>query len=312
MAVTHFSGADLQTVLGFARPLLMVDHVTADPAAGRLTSQRLIDADEVVFQGHFPGHPILPGVLQLEAMRQTALVGLRAYAGPVWECTFLRSLLRAKFRKPVRPGDLLELTVDVLAAGPMAFQVQANCLVGGQLVSEARLLFTPLPQGADATTLPEGTPTPPVDIAPGQNPLDGAAIQGIIPHRDPFLFIDAISTQVDHQPEYTDLVAHKRIPPTAPYLAGAGPLIAPTLLTEMAAQAGSANVLGLPRNQGKIGYFLSLDDVCFLRPVPASSELRIVVRMGAMRERFGRGFGWIYAGPDLVSVQEIRFAVVDP
>jgi len=100
-----------------------------------------VTINEPFFQGHFPGHPIMPGVLILEAMAQVAGVGALTIPGNVGKLAYFLSINNAKFRKPVLPGDTLRIEAELLKAKMSVMQAHAIAKVGEEVVTEADLMF---------------------------------------------------------------------------------------------------------------------------------------------------------------------------
>ncbi len=124
-------------------PLLLVDRITELEANKRAVGYKNVTANEPFFQGHFPGNPIMPGVLILEAMGQ---VGGVLGAWSLGEETHRKEMLfigmeKVRFRKLVVPGDQLILEVDVLRGNPKqrAWKLAGKALVDGDLAAEAEL-----------------------------------------------------------------------------------------------------------------------------------------------------------------------------
>ena len=113
-------------------PILMIDRVKECEPGKRIVALKNVSVNEPCFQGHFPGRPIMPGVLILEAMAQAADETIYYYVG----------IDNARFKKPVVPGDQLELEVSVerIMRGIGKFACVAR--VGGQVVAEATILCT--------------------------------------------------------------------------------------------------------------------------------------------------------------------------
>jgi beta-hydroxyacyl-ACP dehydratase FabZ len=97
--------------------------------------------NEHFFTGHFPGRPVMPGVLIIEAMAQVAGVLMLNKKENVGKIAYFMSLDNAKFRKTVMPGDQLRLEVEVVKLKSKTGQVHTKALVDGQVVSEADLMF---------------------------------------------------------------------------------------------------------------------------------------------------------------------------
>ncbi|MEO8207246.1 MAG: 3-hydroxyacyl-ACP dehydratase FabZ, partial [Chthoniobacterales bacterium] len=96
---------------------------------------------EPYFQGHFPGHPVMPGVLQLEAMAQVASIVMMRKTDNAGRIGYFMSADEVKFRKPVFPGDTLFIHVEMTSAKKRLGKANAKCMVNGEVVSEAQLLF---------------------------------------------------------------------------------------------------------------------------------------------------------------------------
>lgn len=124
-------------------PFLLVDRVT-EFAGETCRAIKNVTINEPFFVGHFPGHPVMPGVLILEAMAQTAAVHaclkLGKQAGE--QAFYLVSMDKARFRKPVVPGDQLILTTTILRGRGRIWKFRGEVHVGGVLVSEAEFMAT--------------------------------------------------------------------------------------------------------------------------------------------------------------------------
>ena len=97
--------------------------------------------NEGYFQGHFPGHPIMPGVLQLEAMAQVAGIVLLKQAELASQVAYFMSAEDVKWRKPVFPGDTLIIEVELTKIRGKIGKAKGVCKVGGETVSEAEVTF---------------------------------------------------------------------------------------------------------------------------------------------------------------------------
>lgn len=120
-------------------PFLLVDRVSGIKAFRRAVGLKSVTANEPFFPGHFPDHPIMPGVLLVEAMAQTAAVlviaslGEAAAGSPV----YFMGVENARFRRPVRPGDQLRLEVEILRSRLGVSKFAGKALVDGQVAAEA-------------------------------------------------------------------------------------------------------------------------------------------------------------------------------
>jgi UDP-3-O-[3-hydroxymyristoyl] N-acetylglucosamine deacetylase/3-hydroxyacyl-[acyl-carrier-protein] dehydratase len=138
-------GATLDTeavmkILPHRFPFLMVDRITKIEG-NRIVGQKLVTINEPYFQGHFPGHPIMPGVLQLEAMAQVAGILTLKKAENAGKLAYFMSAESVKWRRPVRPGDLLVIDVELTKARGKIGRARGQCLVDGDVVSEAEVTF---------------------------------------------------------------------------------------------------------------------------------------------------------------------------
>ena len=142
----------IEAVLPHRYPFLLVDHV--DLLDGeRIVARKNVSRNEPHFQGHFPGHPVMPGVLIVEAMAQTgALYAARATGfDPAKQVIYFMAIDKVKFRKPVVPGDVLRLEVVPLRKGGAVWKMRGEAKVGDTLVAEAEFLASIQPRpGAPA------------------------------------------------------------------------------------------------------------------------------------------------------------------
>lgn len=119
-------------------PFLLIDRITDIESDDRATGVKNVTVNEPHFNGHFPGAPIMPGVLIIEAMAQTcgAIVAHRHSKG-VRKLVYFMTIDSAKFRKPVRPGDVLLLRVEKLKQRNTIFKYDCNAYVGEERVAQA-------------------------------------------------------------------------------------------------------------------------------------------------------------------------------
>jgi beta-hydroxyacyl-ACP dehydratase FabZ len=131
----------IEAILPHRAPFLMIDHVELVDA-DRIVARKTVGADEPMLQGHFPGNPVMPGVLIVEALAQAgALLAARQSSfDPASQVMYLMTIDRAKFRKPVLPGDVLRLEVVPLRRGTAVWKLRGQAKVGDSLVAEAEFL----------------------------------------------------------------------------------------------------------------------------------------------------------------------------
>jgi UDP-3-O-[3-hydroxymyristoyl] N-acetylglucosamine deacetylase / 3-hydroxyacyl-[acyl-carrier-protein] dehydratase len=121
-------------------PFLMVDRVT-HMEGNRITALKNVTINEPFFQGHFPTHPIMPGVLQLEAIAQVAGILTLQQVENIGKLAYFMSADGVKWRKPVRPGDTLIIDVELIKTRGKIGRAKGTCLVSGEVVSEAEVTF---------------------------------------------------------------------------------------------------------------------------------------------------------------------------
>ena len=122
-------------------PFLMVDRIINFEGELKATGVKAVSINEPYFQGHFPGHPVMPGVLQLEAMAQVSSIVMMRKTENAGKIGYFMSADEVKFRKPVMPGDTLFIECELTSAKKRIGKASCRCLVNGEVVSEAILLF---------------------------------------------------------------------------------------------------------------------------------------------------------------------------
>jgi len=130
----------IQKILPHRYPFLLVDRIV-ESSESRIVGIKNVTINEPFFQGHFPGHPIMPGVLMIEAMAQVGGIGALSMKDNRGKLAYFLSINNAKFRKPVVPGDVLRIEVDLLKVKLNVMKVHAVAKVEGEVVSEADLMF---------------------------------------------------------------------------------------------------------------------------------------------------------------------------
>lgn len=130
--------AEIQALLPHRYPFLLVDRVKEFEPHQRIVGFKNVTVNEPFFQGHFPGRPVMPGVLIIEAMAQTAGVLVFKSGGPVGKTVmYLTGIDEAKFRRPVVPGDQLRFEIEVLKKRPPFWKMQGKAYVDNEVVCEA-------------------------------------------------------------------------------------------------------------------------------------------------------------------------------
>lgn len=136
-----FNAKEIESILPHRYPFLLVDRVLSiNLETSEIVGLKNVTVNEPFFQGHFPGVPIMPGVLILEALAQTGgiLVHQKGYDKKI---AVLLNVANAKFRKPVLPGDVLHLHAKGLHISSTGGKIRAKAMIGEQLAVEAELSF---------------------------------------------------------------------------------------------------------------------------------------------------------------------------
>ena len=132
----------IEKILPHRYPFLLIDRIL-ELEDMRVVALKNVSMNEPFFQGHFPGFPVMPGVLIVEAMAQAAAVlVLNRVEDRENKIVFFASISEAKFRRPVVPGDQLRIEVTFLKLKPSVAKVQGKATVDGQVVAEAEIVAT--------------------------------------------------------------------------------------------------------------------------------------------------------------------------
>jgi 3-hydroxymyristoyl/3-hydroxydecanoyl-(acyl carrier protein) dehydratase len=303
---------DICRLVPEGRPLLMIDRLEIDTAARSACGIKAVSMDEHFFQGHFPGAPIMPGVLQIAAMAQAGgILAQRVLGQAPGRFSWLTVIRRLKFRKPVYPGDRLVVRVELAdSEDPALVVLKARTEVNGEVTCQGEL-------GLRDKTREQLTP-PVVDLAPPlhrvawadySEAVDINGITAVIPHRFPFLLVDRVLCL---DLENMRIAVMKQVTGNEPFMAGVpAPVVPAYIQAEIGAQAGCILALSLPENRGKLAYFMSIDEGRFEEPVVPGDAIVIDVVVSG-RGRFGKAEGTAFVGDRPVSTIGVKFAVVDP
>lgn len=145
---------DIQEIMGFLPhryPFLLIDRIVEFEPTRRLVAIKNVTINEPFFQGHFPGYPIMPGVLVVEAMAQAGgIIMMHELPDRAQKLVVFTGIERAKFRRPVTPGDQLRIEVDVLSFRTRAGRIEGKAFVDGKLACEATLTCQVVPRSPQA------------------------------------------------------------------------------------------------------------------------------------------------------------------
>jgi UDP-3-O-[3-hydroxymyristoyl] N-acetylglucosamine deacetylase / 3-hydroxyacyl-[acyl-carrier-protein] dehydratase len=133
----------IMQILPHRFPFLMVDRIISFETETKCIGVKTVTINEPFFQGHFPGHPVMPGVMQVEAMAQVASILLFKLAKTTSRIGYFMSADGVKFRKPVVPGDTIFVHAELTKSrGERLAKAKCHCVVNDAVVSEAELMFT--------------------------------------------------------------------------------------------------------------------------------------------------------------------------
>jgi len=146
-----FNIQEIMDFLPHRYPFLLIDRVVEFEPARRLVAIKNVTINEPFFQGHFPGYPIMPGVLVVEAMAQAGgIIMMAEMPDREKKLVVFTGIERAKFRRPVTPGDQLRIEVEVLSFRIRAGRIEGKAYVGEKLACEATLTCQVVPRVREA------------------------------------------------------------------------------------------------------------------------------------------------------------------
>lgn len=132
---------DIKKILPHREPFLWLDRVVEHDLGTRVVAELDVDPDWEIFKGHFPGHPVMPGVLELEACAQAAGIALLGNPKCEGKLGFLAKVDNAKFRRQVVPGETLVLEAEILKANARSARAHVTGKVDGEVTVEADQMY---------------------------------------------------------------------------------------------------------------------------------------------------------------------------
>jgi 3-hydroxyacyl-[acyl-carrier-protein] dehydratase len=135
------TSTEIQQIIPHRYPFLLIDRILEIEPLKRAVGIKNVTINEPFFVGHFPGKPVMPGVLILEAMAQVGGVAMLYPEENRGKLAFFAGMDRVKFRRPVVPGDQLRMTAEIIKVRGTMGKLWAEAYVDGQLVAEAEFLF---------------------------------------------------------------------------------------------------------------------------------------------------------------------------
>ena len=137
------STREILDILPHRYPFLLVDRIEEIEIGKRIVGIKNVTIGEPFFQGHFPNRPIMPGVLIIEAMAQVGgVLAFKSNQDPKKKMVYFLGIEKAKFRKPVLPGDKIELVLNVLKNRGDIWVFKGEAFVDGKLAAEAEIMAT--------------------------------------------------------------------------------------------------------------------------------------------------------------------------
>lgn len=139
--MTIYDSRAIQEILPHRYPFLLVDKIVELEPRVRIVGVKQVTVNEHFFTGHFPGAPVMPGVLQIEALAQVgAILALREFEDRDAKIPFFSGIDKARFRRPVVPGDTLMLEVIALRIGSKIQKMRGIATVDGKVTAEAEIM----------------------------------------------------------------------------------------------------------------------------------------------------------------------------
>jgi len=138
---------EIMQILPHRYPFLLVDRIEEVIPGVKAVGLKNVSANEPYFQGHFPGFPVMPGVLVIEALAQVGAVAVLSMPGFANKLALFAGIDKARFRRQVMPGDTLRLEVELLKVRSSLGKGKATATVDGASVAEAELMFAIVDRG---------------------------------------------------------------------------------------------------------------------------------------------------------------------
>jgi len=298
----------IKEILPQRYPMLMLDRAEKISDT-QYVGVKNVTINENVFNGHFPEHSIVPGVLQVESMKQLAQIAVADKLDPNNENDiYMRIVEKVKFRKPNNPGDRMMVEAEVLEIENNEAIVSCKVTNNSGLSCQAKITLAVRPK-----TQPKAMPKMFTEFdKQAETPGNVHDIMTKIPHRYPFLLIDNV---VEYGEGNTSICVIKNVSQNEEIFANCPDdyAVLPTSLQcEIAAQSGCISVLSKPENKGKLGYFMSIEKAEVLAPIFPGDQIVCNMTIYPGSSRFGKGHGTIKVDGEVVFKIQLMFAIVAP
>lgn len=136
-----YSTNEIMEIIPHRYPFLLIDTIEELEPGVRAVGRKCVSANEPYFQGHFPGNPVMPGVLIIEALAQVGAVAMLAQPEYKGKTAYFAGIDKARFRQKVLPGDVLELETSIVKVKSPVGIGQAVAKVNGKIAAQAELTF---------------------------------------------------------------------------------------------------------------------------------------------------------------------------
>ena len=303
--------SEIQELLPQRYPFLMLDRVQLNEEdSNSLLAVKNVTTNECQFMGHFPGNPIMPGVLQVEAMLQAATVAYKKSHGLTDKPIVIKKVNKVRFKSPILPGDQVIVEAKISNLTDDGCDVVATCKVSGKLNGQAqmtigKLNYEDLKPKSFTTEFTNDVIGPETELVYNVN-----NIASFIPHRFPFQFIDNVLYNEDQR-----IIGQKLVSVNEPFAQASltnGQFMPNIMIMEIAAQLGCVKLLSKEENKGKIGLFLSIEKTEIYRPAIPGDLLTFDVTFTYFKGPMGKAEGKIYCGDEKISDMAIAFAIAAP
>ncbi len=300
--------AEIQELLPHRYPFLMVDRILLGEDPSELTAIKNVTTNEVHFMGHFPGNPIMPGVMQLEAVLQAGSIAFKKMVQNTSNDTIvLKEVKKVRFKNPIIPGDQVVIATKIENVTENSCEVKASCKVNGKLNSQSHIVIGFLDED---TLIPKSfiTEYKSENIPEGSERIYNVNdIANFIPHRFPFQFIDTVIYN-----EEQNIIGEKLVSANEPFATSYmpnSPFMPNIMLLETIAQLGCVKLLSQEEHKGKLGLFLSIENCVIHRPAVPGDKLTFEVGFLFFKASMGKAQGKVYCGDEVVADMQIAFAL---